>query len=147
MKKSHTKHTAELTFDKAAARSNIMRKVKSSETKAEILLRKSLWAKGIRYRKNFKKLPGSPDIAITKMKLAIFVDGEFWHGYNWEEKNHKIKSNRDYWIPKIERNMKRDIENNESLKKMGYTVIRFGEKTIYKDIEGCVKTIINYISN
>ena len=100
----------------------------------------------IRYRKNFKKLPGSPDIAIIKIKLAIFIDGEFWHGYNWEERSHKIKSNREYWIPKIERNMKRDIENNECLNKLGYTVIRFGEKEIYKDLEGCIKTIINRIT-
>ena len=124
-----------------------MRKVKSRETKIEILIRKKLWANGIRYRKNFKKLPGSPDIAIPKNKLAVFIDGAFWHGYNWIENNLKIKSNREYWIPKIERNMKRDIENVEALKQMGYTVIRFWENDVKKDLQGCIDKILQKINS
>ena len=119
-----------------------MRKVKSSETKAEILLRKALWSKGIRYRKNFRKLPGSPDILITKDKLAIFVDGGFWHGRNWPDAKKKIKSNQDYWIPKIERNMQRDIENNNDLNILGFKVIRFWESEVTKDLQGCIDKIL-----
>jgi DNA mismatch endonuclease (patch repair protein) len=124
-------------------RSDLMRKVKSRETKVEILFRKNLWASGIRYRKNFKKLPGSPDIAITKIKLAVFIDGAFWHGYNWAENNQKIKSNREYWIPKIERNMKRDIKNVEALNQLGYTVFRFWENEVKRDLQGCIAKIVN----
>ena len=72
--------------------------------KAETTLAKALWHEGYRYRRNYKKLPGSPDIAITKYKVAIFVDGEFWHGQDWENRKAKLKSNREYWIEKIEEN-------------------------------------------
>ena len=78
-------------FDTTTERSQLMKKIHSTDTKAEIALRKALWANGIRYRKNYAKLPGKPDIAIVKNKIAIFVDGEFWHGYNWEEKKRYNK--------------------------------------------------------
>lgn len=79
--------------------------------KAEEAMAKALWAKGIRYRKNYRKLPGSPDIAITKYKVAVFVDGEFWHGEDWENRKGRLKSNRDYWIEKIEENIaKNELE-------------------------------------
>ena len=83
--------------------------------KAESALAKALWANGVRYRKNYKALPGSPDIAITKYKVAVFVDGEFWHGYDWENRKKKLKSNREYWIEKIEENMARDKRNDQKL--------------------------------
>jgi len=119
-----------------------MKKIRSQETKSEIILRKTLWANGVRYRKNFKKLPGSPDIVVTRLKLAIFVDGEFWHGYNWSIKKEKIKANRLFWIPKIERNIERDNENNGSLSSMGYTVLRFWEHEIKKNLQGCLTKIL-----
>ncbi len=84
------------------------------------MLRKALWREGIRYGKNYKQLPGKPDIVIKKYKIAIFCDSDYWHGYDWNERNKRIKSNRDYWIPKIERNMERDRQVNAQLTEAGY---------------------------
>lgn len=86
-------------------------------------------------------MPGKPDIAITKYRIAVFVDGEFWHGYNWETKKKRIKANRDYWIKKIERNMERDQETNTKLEKSGWVVLRFWEAEVKKDLEGCVQVV------
>jgi DNA mismatch endonuclease (patch repair protein) len=122
-------------------RSRTMARIKSSGTSIEVLLRKALWREGIRYRKNLKTLPGKPDIAITKHKLAIFCDGELWHGRSWETKMAAIKTNRDYWIPKIERNMARDDKNEKDLKNMGWTVLRFWGEDIKKDLAGCVSAV------
>lgn len=126
-------------------RSKMMSKIRGKETKPEIMLRKALWKLGHRYRKNVKKLPGSPDILFRKYKLAVFVDGEFWHGYNWEEKKGKLKTNREFWIAKIERNMQRDQENEEKLKTKGFTVLRFWEKEVKKNLDECVDKIIRHI--
>lgn len=90
-------------FNTTPERSKLMSKIKGKDTKPEILFRKSLWASGVRYRINVSGLPGKPDIVIEKKKIVIFIDGEFWHGYKWQEKKPKIKSNRDYWIAKIEK--------------------------------------------
>src|ERR1700756_5196002 len=95
-------------FYTSLERSILMSKIKGKNTSPELMLRKVLWNSGLRYRLHNKKLPGNPDISMKKYKIAIFIDGEFWHGYNWEEKKTKIKTNRDFWIPKIERNMQRD---------------------------------------
>ena len=124
-------------------RSQMMAKIKSTGGKAEDMLAKSLWHRGIRYFRNYKKLPGKPDIAITKYKIAVFVDGEFWHGYDWEnQKINRIKTNRDYWIPKIEKNIERDKRVNQELEKMGWFVIRFWERgEVKKDIFKCVEKI------
>ena len=92
--------------------------------KAETALAKALWHEGYRYRRNYKKLPGSPDIAITKYKVAIFVDGEFWHGQDWENRKAKLKSNREYWIEKIEENIARDKRNDELLRQMDWKIGR-----------------------
>ena len=124
-----------------ARRKTTMKRIKGSDTSIEVSLRKALWRTGIRYRKNYPRLPGAPDIVITKYKIAIFCDGEFWHGKDWEKKKHRIKSNRDYWIQKIERNIARDIENNRRLFNNGWTVIRFWGNEIKSDIEGCLKDI------
>ncbi|WP_411677116.1 very short patch repair endonuclease [Caproicibacter sp.] len=114
--------------------------------KAEELLAKALWHNGIRYQKNYKKLFGSPDIAITKQKIAIFVDGEFWHGYNWEVQKDKLKSNRTYWITKIEENIERDKRNDKLLVQDGWKVYHFWEKQILKDLDSCMYTILKVIS-
>ena len=89
-----------------------MQAIRSKDTSIEVALRTALWHRGIRYRKNYNQLPGKPDIAITKHKIAVFCDSDYWHGYDWENRHQKIKSNRDYWIPKIERNMARDKKVN-----------------------------------
>ena len=130
-----------------AYRSKMMSKIRATGGKAETQLAKALWHEGVRYFKNYKKLPGSPDIAITKYKVLVFVDGEFWHGYDWENvKKQRIHTNRDYWIPKLERNMERDQEVNQTLKDMGYTVIRFWEKhEVFKDMDDCVNQVLEAI--
>ena len=122
-----------------------MSKIKSKRTKAEILLSKRLWAEGIRYRLNYKKLPGSPDIAITKDKIAIFVDGEFWHGKDWEVKKTRIKNNSEYWIEKIEENIARDQRNNHKLIELGWLPIHFWERDVLKNLNDCIKLISEII--
>jgi DNA mismatch endonuclease (patch repair protein) len=118
-----------------------MSHIKCSNTSIEIQLRKALWREGIRYRINLKSLPGKPDIAITKYRIAIFCDGEFWHGKNWETRKKSIKTNRDYWIPKIERNMARDNTNEKKLQSIGWTVLRFWGTEINKNLLSCVNEI------
>lgn len=122
-----------------------MQAIKSKDTSIEIALRLALWHSGIRYRKNYKKLPGKPDIAITRHKIAVFCDSDFWHGYDWENRHQRIKSNREYWIPKIERNMQRDKEVTVKLQAMGWTVLRFWEWQIKKQLDECVNTIIETV--
>lgn len=126
-------------------RSSNMSHIRSKDTKPEIRLRKALWKQGIRYRKNFSVLPGKPDIAITKCKLAVFVDGEFWHGYDWANNKNNIHTHREYWIPKIEKNMERDKRVDKELKKMGWKVIRFWSKEVLKNTEYCTEMILFYM--
>lgn len=128
------------------SRSQIMSRIRSKDTVSEVLLRKTLWHLKIRYRKNYIKLPGKPDIVIPKYRLVIFIDGEFWHGHNWDVKKEKIKDNRDFWIAKIERNMKRDVENNQALKNAGWNVIRFWDNEIKSELGACLKKILNYMT-
>ncbi len=113
-------------------RSRAMSHIKGKDTSIEVILRKALWHKGIRYRKNYKKLPGTPDIAITKYRIAIFCDSEFFHGYNWEVKKQKLGHNREYWIKKIERNMTRDRENDFKLIAMDWIPLHFWGQEIQK---------------
>jgi DNA mismatch endonuclease, patch repair protein len=127
-------------------RSDLMRKIKSKNTSPEIKLRKALWNQGIRYRVKNKSISGKPDIAIKKYKLAVFVDGEFWHGYNWSDKKNKIKSNRDYWIKKIEGNIQRDKRVNMELKENGWTVLRYWQHEIKNDLDKCVSEIEDVIN-
>ena len=122
-----------------------MQNIKSKDTSIELKLRKALWDRGIRYRKNFKELIGKPDIVLTKYKVVIFCDSEFWHGYDWENRKNDFKSNQTFWIPKIERNMERDKEVTTSLEKQGWTVIRFWGKEIKKNTDGCVDIILETI--
>lgn len=124
-----------------------MSKIKNRETLPELMFRKSLWQKGVRYRINVRKLPGWPDVVINKKKVVVFIDGEFWHGYNWPVKKKKIKTNRNFWIPKIERNIQRDLENALKLKKLGYKIFRFWEHEVKADVESCVKKVLSYIKN
>jgi len=116
---------------------------KKKDTKPEVLLRKALWSSGLRYRKNKMDLPGIPDIVFTRAKLAIFVDGDFWHGKNWQIRKHKLEKghNGAYWISKIERNMERDNERNQQLIQNGWTVIRIWESDIYSKLSEVLSEI------
>ncbi len=120
-----------------------MSRIKSKDTSIEIILRKALWHKGYRYRKNDRSLPGSPDIVLKKYKVAIFCDGEFFHGKDWERLQMQLKngSNSEYWLKKIERNIGRDDKNNKELFYRGWTVLRFWGKDIKDHTEECVQTI------
>lgn len=126
-------------------RSQLMAKIKAKNTSPEILLRKALWNNGVRYRLYNKLLPGNPDISIRKYKLVVFIDGEFWHGFEWEKKRGKIKTNRGFWIAKIERNMQRDRTNTIKLELLGFTVFRFWEKQIKKEMSACLTKIQDHI--
>lgn len=120
-----------------------MQKIKAKDTKIEIVLRKALWEKGYRYRKNYSSLPGKPDIALTKYKIAIFCDGEFFHGKDWEILKPKLqKSERsEYWTSKIQKNIERDDEVNKRLLFEGWTVIRFWGKDILSNLEECIRVV------
>lgn len=125
-------------------RHKAMKSIKSKDTSIEIRLRKALWHKGYRYRKNYKILPGTPDIALTKYKIAVFCDSDFFHGKDWYQvlKPRLEKGrNSEYWIKKIERNMERDSENDKALLFLDWTVIHFWGSEIQKNIEECVKVI------
>ena len=118
-----------------------MRSNKSKDTKPELILRKELWKRGLRYRKNYKKAVGKPDIVFVSLKIAIFVDGKMWHGYDWEKQKNDFKSHRDFWIPKIERNIERDKEVTEQLQNEGWTVLRFWDFEIKKNLSDCADKI------
>lgn len=125
-------------------RKKCMRRVRSKDSKIEVRLRKALWHKGYRYRKNYKALPGKPDIAITKHKIAIFCDSEFFHGKDWEKSLHvqiMRGSNAEFWEKKILRNMKRDEEVDHELKGLGWKVLRFWGKEIEKNLDGCIRVV------
>lgn len=124
-----------------------MQRIRSKDTQIEVLLRKALWNAGIRYRKNYEKLPGKPDIAITKYKIAIFCDGEFFHGKDWDQLREKLSksNNSEYWKKKIGRNIERDLEVDASIKALGWTVLRFWGKDIKKDIDSCLSVILDAI--
>lgn len=118
-----------------------MSRIRCKDTKIEVALRKELWSRGLRYRKNVKTIPGKPDIAFIGKKVAVFCDSEFWHGYDWEYRKTDIKTNKDFWITKIERNIQRDLEVNQLLEEKGWVVLRFWGKEIQKDLQRCADTI------
>lgn len=113
----------------------------SNDPKINVVGKEGFWHQGYRYRKNDKRLPGSPDIAILKYHIAVFVDGEFWHGKDWETRKKRLKRNREYWIEKIEENMARDLRDDQLLMQTGWVPIHFWEKEVIKDLSTCVATI------
>ena len=125
-------------------RSKIMKSIKGSDTGIEVRLRKALWHKGIRYRKNFKVFDCHPDIEITKYKIAVFCDGNFWHGKELQKR--PIKHNSSYWNEKIRRNVERDLENTIELRDNGWIVLRFWEDDIQNNLPNCVDDVLRYIS-
>lgn len=124
-----------------------MKAVKSKGTSIEIKLGKALWAEGVRYRKNNKTVLGKPDFTIKKYKIAIFCDSEFWHGKDWEVRKNDIKSNKEFWFKKIERNIARDIEVTATLQNDGWIVLRFWGQEINKELSTCVKKVLLYIDS
>lgn len=124
-----------------------MSRVKGKDTKIEILMRKELWKRGLRYRKNVKDICGHPDIVFKGRKIAIFCDSEFWHGFDWKERKKDFKSNQEFWINKIEANIKRDKFVTETLKSEGWTVFRFWGKEIIKNLSECADEIERYVKN
>jgi len=118
-----------------------MQAVKATGSKIELALAKELWRRGHRYRKNDKTVFGKPDLTFKKIKLAIFVDSEFWHGKDWETKKHEHKSNIDFWHKKIQRNIDRDKEVNEKLTLKGWRILRFWGKDIKKSLLLCADII------
>ena len=139
MKKREPRFTGEVS----AKSHKTMSRIKGKDTSIELALRRILWANGYRYRKNYKGLPGRPDIALTKYKIAIFCDSEFFHGKDWDVLRPRLErgKNPDYWISKIERNMERDREKDLMLLYKGWTVIHFWGKDILKNPEECLKVI------
>jgi len=122
-------------------RSKNMRAIRSTNTKAEVLLAKSLWNRGYRYRKNNKTVFGKPDLTFKKLKIAIFVDSEFFHGKDWENQKDRVKTNTEFWQQKIERNIQRDIEVNNYLESQNWKVLRFWSLEIKKNLEDCITKI------
>lgn len=137
------KHPKFITTPEVSRR---MGRVRLKKGKAEQMLGKALWHSGIRYRYNCRKLPGSPDLVIGRHAIVIFIDGEFWHGKDWEQRKPRLKSNREYWIEKIEENMARDRRNDLQLQAMGYHVIRFWEKDVKKDVDRCASAVIAVVA-
>lgn len=123
-----------------------MQHVRNKDSKIELKLRKALWHAGLRYRKNVRSVVGCPDVVFKRLKIAVFCDSEFWHGFDWEHRKHDFKSNQAFWIPKIERNMARDREVNEKLRAEGWTVLRFFGKEIMKDVDGCVRRVLEAVN-
>jgi len=124
-------------------RKKIMSHIRRKDTSIELTLRKELWHRGYRYRKNYKDLPGSPDICLTKYKLAIFCDSEFFHGKDWEVLKPRIAegNNGQYWVKKIQENINRDEDVDKRLNYLGWTVIHFWGKDILKNTDECIKVI------
>lgn len=120
-----------------------MQHIRAKDSGIEVALRQALWEKGYQYRKNYSLLPGKPDIALMRDKIAIFCDGEFFHGKDWEVLKPRLEksNNSDYWIKKIVRNRERDDEVNKKLLFMGWTVIRFWGNDIKKNVDGCVRVV------
>ncbi|MCI9487673.1 MAG: very short patch repair endonuclease [Lachnospiraceae bacterium] len=124
-------------------RHRAMSRIRSKDTSIELALRRELWRQGYRYRKNYKGLPGTPDIVLTKYKIAIFCDGELFHGKDWEVLRPRLLkgNNADFWVKKIERNMERDRENDKKLLFLGWTIIRFWGNDILKNPKQCVRVV------
>ena len=131
----------------AKQRRKNMQHIKNKDTLIELKLRKKLWNKGYRYRKNVNKLPGKPDIVLSKYKIAIFCDSEFFHGKDWDALKSRLEksNNSEYWIKKISRNRQRADEINKRLSFMGWTVVRFWGKEILTNSDECVSVIEDII--
>ena len=123
-----------------------MSRIRSKDTSPEVSVRSYLFKRGFRFRKNVKTLPGKPDIAITKFRIAVFVDGDFWHARGHEQNpGEQIGTNQPFWRKKLKRNVERDKEINEKLLELGWIVLRFWESDIKKNLNQCVEEILSYL--
>ena len=118
-----------------------MSRVRNKDSDIEIVLRRALWNRGLRYRKNVTEVYGCPDIVFKSKKIAVFCDSEFWHGYDWKNRKNDFKSNQAFWLAKIERNIQRDADVNEYLQSEGWIVLRFWGKQIKTETDSCVNLI------
>lgn len=128
----------------SASASYAKRRNKSKNTLAELLLRKGLWARGLRYRLHVSRLPGRPDIVFAKNRVAVFIDGDFWHGRNWGNLETKLsaRANPEYWIAKIRYNRERDLEQTLTLEQEGWTVLRLWETDVIRNLQEAVERVI-----
>ena len=117
---------------------------RKTDTKPEVVLRQALWRAGLRYRKNVAELPGKPDIVFKGARTVVFCDGDFWHGKDWSKRRNKLLhgANPGYWVAKIERNMGRDREITERLKKDGWSVLRLWESEVQRELDRVVASVI-----
>lgn len=123
-----------------------MKRIRSTDTRAEVMLRRALWHRGLRYRKNWRGIPGTPDIVLTRQKIAIFVDGDFWHARGHQDHpGEQVATRRAFWEKKLSRNVERDREINDELTQLGWLVLRFWETDIKKDLAGCMAEIDRYL--
>ena len=130
----------------ASQRHHNMSRIRSNDTKPEVLLRKALWARGWRYRKNYDAIPGKPDIVLTRQKIAIFVDGDFWHARGHQDNpGEQVGTNKEFWQKKLARNVERDKEVNDELTEAGWLVLRFWEPDIKEDLTCCLRQIEQYL--
>lgn len=120
-----------------------MRSISGKNTKPELLMRKNLYALGLRYRLHDKTVPGKPDIIFKSRKLVVFVDGDWWHGRNYAAEHHKYT---EFWKQKIRKNMVRDQVVNEQLNERGWKVIRVWQKDLEKDPAKYAKLVYDYIN-
>lgn len=120
---------------------------KKTGTRCELALRRALWVAGCRYRKNVPDLPGRPDIVFPGAQVAVFCDGDFWHGRDWETRREKLSrgANAAYWLAKIRRNMERDQQNTRHLQSLGWTVLRLWESQIREDLSGTVQVVASAV--
>jgi DNA mismatch endonuclease (patch repair protein) len=145
--KQHSDAVKSPRFDKhrstSEAASQVMRRNRGRDTRPELLLRRTLWRRGVRYRLHVKELPGKPDLVFKRTKVAVFCDGDFWHGRDWPRRRARLLrgSNSDYWIAKIETSMKRDALQTQALKKAGWFVLRLWEGDIARDPEGAAAKV------
>ena len=125
-------------------RSYCMSRIKGKDTGLEKRVRSELHKRGIRFRKHVKELPGKPDVVFTKAKVAVFVDGDFWHGYRFPSWEHKVS---DFWKEKISKNRERDRGNHRKLKEMGWTVIRLWQHDLERDFQGSIEKIVTSVKH
>ena len=124
-----------------------MRKIKATNSKPEVALRRALWHFGLRYRLHDPRLPGKPDLVFKRWKATVFIDGDFWHGYDWEVRKNQIKSNKAFWIPKIERNMQRDREVEAALEARGWRYLRLWSHEVEKDLGASVFRVLCFLDD
>lgn len=129
-----------------------MARVTGRDTGPELTIRRALWRRGLRYRLHAKALPGKPDIAFPASKVAVFVDGDFWHGNQWKLRGFpslgaqfENVSNRDYWVAKVTRNVRRDAEVDRRLRELGWRVVRVWESDLRRDLEACVRRVVRQV--